>query len=127
MTEIKQWLASFDEEWLTLVSEQWIWILQVFAIILATVFANFFAKRFVRKLLHRLHKTETNWDNILLQAISRPLTWIIWLTGLALASHVIYRETGSPIFVATDLVRDIGVFVCLTWFVLAFVSGAVIS
>jgi MscS family membrane protein len=124
MLEIKQWLASFDEKWLTLVSEQWIWIFQVFAIVLATVFANFFARHFIRKLLRRLHKTETNWDNILLQAISRPLTWIVWLTGLSLASHVIYRETGSPIFVATDLVRDIGIFVCLTWFVLAFTNGA---
>ena len=116
MLELKQWFMSINPEWL--------WVIEVFMIVLATVFANFFAKRFIKKALHGLNRTSTNWDNILLEAMSRPLTWIVWLVGLAFASHLIYKETESPIFVATNLVRDIGIFVCITWFVLAFIRGA---
>jgi MscS family membrane protein len=93
-------------------------------IVLVTVFANFFAKRLIKQALHRLNQTRTNWDNILLEAMSRPLTWIVWLVGLSFASHLIYEETESPIFVATNLVRDVGIVVCITWFVLAFIRGA---
>jgi len=116
MLELKQWFMSINQEWL--------WVIEVFMIVLVTVFANFFAKRLIRKALYGLHRTSTNWDNILLEAMSRPLTWVVWLVGLSFASHLIYEETESPIFVATNLVRDIGIFVCVTWFVLAFIRGA---
>jgi MscS family membrane protein len=116
MLELKQWFMSINQEWL--------WVIEVFMIVLATVFANFFAKRLIKKALHGLDRTSTNWDNILLEAMSRPLTWVVWLVGLAFASHLIYEETESQIFVATNLVRDIGIFVCITWFVLAFIRGA---
>ena len=115
MLELKQWFMSINQEWS--------WVLEVFMIVLATVFTNFFAKRLIKKALHKLHQTRTNWDNILLEAMSRPLTWIVWLVGLAFASHLIYEETESPVFVATNLVRDVGIFVCITWFVLAFIRG----
>jgi len=115
MLELKQWFMSINQEWS--------WGLEVFMIVLATVFTNFFAKWLIKKALHKLHQTRTNWDNILLEAMSHPLTWIVWLVGLAFASHLIYEETESPIFVATNLVRDIGIFVCFTWFVLAFIRG----
>jgi len=116
MLELKQWFMSINQEWL--------WVIEVFIIVLVTVFANFFAKRLIRKALRGLHRTSTNWDNILLEAMSRPLTWVVWLVGLSFASHLIYEETESPIFVATNLLRDIGIFVCVTWFVLAFIRGA---
>jgi MscS family membrane protein len=115
MLELKQWLTSINHEWS--------WVLQVFLIVLATVVANYVARRIITRLLKRLHQTTTHWDNIVLQAMSRPLTWAVWLIGLSFASHFIYAETESPIFVVTDLIRDIGVFVCLTWFVLDFVRG----
>ncbi len=116
MLEIKQWFMSINAEW--------IWILQVFIIVLATVFANFFAKHGISRMIKRLHQTTTRWDDILLESMSRPLTWIVWLTGLSLASHIIYEKTESPVFEATNLVRDVGIFICFTWFVLAFIRGA---
>ncbi len=64
MLELKQWLTSINQEWL--------WTLELFLIVLATVFANFFVKRFLAKALRRLHRTSTQWDNILLEAMSRP-------------------------------------------------------
>lgn len=112
------------EQWLTAIDRDWIWILQVFAVVLVTVLANFFAKRFIAKMLQKLHRTKTRWDDILVEAMSRPLGWILWLIGLGFASDIIYLKTQSAIFTASDIIRDVGILLCITWFVLAFIRGA---
>lgn len=116
MLDIQQWLSGIDHEWL--------WSIQVFIIVLITVFANFFSKRFLVRIALKLNQTKTRWDDIAVKAMSRPLTWIVWLVGLGFASNIIYLETENPIFTATDSIRDIGVLVCITWFILAFIRGA---
>ena len=116
MLDLKLWFSGIDQEWL--------WSIQVFIVVLITVFANFFARRFLVRLMLKLNYTDTRWDDIVVKAMSRPLTWIVWLVGLSFASDIIYVETQSPIFTATDTIRDIGILVCITWFILAFIRGA---
>jgi MscS family membrane protein len=116
MLELEQWLPGINKEWF--------WIFQVFAVVLLTVVANFFMKRFIFKMLLKLHKTKTRWDDIVVEAMLRPTGWILWLVGLSLATDVIYLETQSPIFTASGTIRDVGILVCMAWFVLAFIRGA---
>jgi MscS family membrane protein len=116
MLELQQWFAGIDH--------QWLWTVQVFIVVLITVFANYFARRILAKMILKLNYTDTRWDEIVVKAVSRPLTWIVWLVGLSFASDVIYAETQSPIFVATDAIRNVGVLVCITWSILAFIRGA---
>ena len=115
---------SYLENWLPEINREWIWVIQVFCVVLATVFATFFCKRFLAKMLKKLGQTRTRWDDILLTAMTRPLVWIVWLVGLDIAVDIIYIETGSAIFSYFDSVRDVGVLVCITWFVLAIIRGA---
>lgn len=112
------------EQWLTGIDKGWFWILQVFAVVLVTVVANFFVKRFIAKTLQKLNRTETRWDDIVVEAISKPLGWTLWLIGLAFAADIIYLKTQSPIFTASDTIRDVGILVCIAWFVLGFIRGA---
>jgi MscS family membrane protein len=116
MLELEQLLPGINKEWF--------WIFQVFAVVLLTVVANFFMKRFIFKMLLKLHKTKTRWDDIVVEAMLRPTGWILWLVGLSLATDVIYLETQSPIFTASGTIRDVGILVCMAWFVLAFIRGA---
>lgn len=116
MEGLQQWLSAIDQEWL--------WTIQVFIVVLITVFANFFARRLLDKMVLKLNYTDTRWDDIVVKAMSRPLTWIVWLVGLSFASDIIYLETQSPIFTATDTIRNVGVWVCITWSILAFIRGA---
>jgi len=116
MTELEQWLPEFDREWF--------WVIQVFIVVLATVVANFFMKRFLAKMLLKLNKTKTRWDDITAVAMSRPLSWIMWLIGLGFAADIIHLKTQSPIFTASDTIRDVGILICIAWFVLAFIRGA---
>jgi MscS family membrane protein len=116
MLELQQWLSEIDH--------QWLWVIQVFVVVLLTVIANFFAKRFLVKIISKLDYTDTRWDEIAVKAMSRPLGWIIWLVGLSFAADIIYLETESAIFTAGDTIRNVGVLVCITWSVLAFIRGA---
>jgi MscS family membrane protein len=116
MLDLQQWLSGIDH--------QWLWIIQVFIVVLITVFANFFAKRFLNRILVKLNYTDTRWDDITIKAVSRPMSWIVWLVGLSFASDIIYVETQSPVFSATDTIRNVGVLVCITWSILSFIRGA---
>jgi MscS family membrane protein len=75
-------------------------------------------------MLLKLHRTKTRWDDIIVEAMSRPMGWILWLIGLSLAADVIYLETQSPIFTASGTIRDVGILICIAWFVLALIRGA---
>ncbi len=116
MTNFESWLSGLDREWF--------WVIQIFFIVLATVFASFFAKRGLARMLGKLGRTRTQWDDIVLIAMTRPLTWMVWLVGLDIAVDVIYIETQSPIFTYSDSIRNVGIWFCITWFVLAFIRGA---
>ncbi|MFV2031403.1 MAG: mechanosensitive ion channel family protein [Gammaproteobacteria bacterium] len=116
MFELDKWLPNFSPEWF--------WTIQVFVVVLITVFANFFVKRFITKVLVRLNRTRTHWDDIIVKAMSRPLSWIVWLIGLGLASDIIYLKTKNPIFTASDSIRDVGILISLTWFLLGLIRGA---
>ncbi|MCP4186806.1 MAG: mechanosensitive ion channel family protein, partial [Gammaproteobacteria bacterium] len=112
------------EKWISGISQEWLWIVQVFIVVLIAAFANFLIKRFLVRLLSKLGDTRTNWDEIVLQAMTRPMGWIVWLVGLDFAASIIYTETDTAIFSASEAIRNIGVLVCITWFVLGFIRGA---
>jgi len=116
MPDLQQWFSAIDHKWF--------WTIQVFIVVLITVFANFFTRRFLSKMVHKLNYTDTRWDDIVVNAMLRPLTWVVWLVGLSFASDIIYLETQSPIFTAAETIRNVGVLVCITWFILAFIRGA---
>ena len=116
MFDLENWIPGLDREW--------VWALQVFIVVLITAFANFFVKRFLSSLLLKLSKTRTKWDDILVEALSRPLAWVVWLIGLYFAASIIYDKTDAPVFAISDTIRDVGIWICITWFMLAFVRGA---
>ncbi|MEM7563503.1 MAG: mechanosensitive ion channel family protein [Pseudomonadota bacterium] len=101
-----------------------IWVMQIFLVILVTAFISFFAKRFLARLLIKAGNSPTRWDDIVISALSRPLTWMVWLVGISFAVDVVYIETQSSIFTYSDTARNIGVWFCITWFVLGFIRGA---
>ena len=89
----------FDlENWIPGIDREWVWVIQVFIVVLATAFANFFVKRFLLRLIKRLRRTSTRWDEILVAAATRPLSWIVWLIGLDIAADMIYQQTENSIF-----------------------------
>lgn len=74
-----------------------------------------------RVTLSRLHtkaenKTKNLWDDAILRALRRPLSMLIWITGIAFSAKIAQHEAPAVIFEAIDPLRDIGVISALTWF-----------
>jgi len=111
------------EQWIPGFSPEHSWIVQVFIVVLLTALVSFVVKRLLAKLAKRVNQSENRWDDIIFTALSRPVGWIIWLQGLAIAADLILAKTESAIFSYADSVRDIGVLVCITWFVLGIIRG----
>ena len=116
MFDLQNWMPGADPEL--------IWIAQVFFIALATGVVSFVAKRILKKMTAKFDATDNRWDDVVLNALARPITWVIWLEGLNIAADVIYAETQSAIFTYANPVREVGILICLTWFVLGIIRGA---
>jgi len=112
------------EKWIPGLNPEHSWMLQVFVLVLVTALVSFIVKRLLLKLAKKVSMTKNRWDDILFTAMSRPTGWIIWLQGLAITADLILRETESVIFSYADSVRDVGVLLCITWFVLGIIRGA---
>ena len=112
------------DEWIPGLAPEHIWIVQVFMVVLTTAVVNFIVRRLLLKLAKKVQLTENRLDDIVFSAMSRPVGWVIWLQGLAIAADVILVRTESEIFTYADSVRDIGVLMCITWFVLGIIRGS---
>ncbi len=111
-------------EWMPWLDPDLVWVLQVFIIVLATALASFIVKRLLIKMGAKASLSVNRWDDIVLIAMSRPVSWVIWLQGLDIAADFIHSKTQSAIFSYSDSIRDVGVLLCITWFVLGFIRGA---
>ena len=111
------------EKWIPGLGPEHVWMVQVFTVVLLTALVSFVVRRILVKLAHKVDRTSNRWDDIIFTAMSRPAGWIVWLQGLAIAADLILAKTGSAIFGYADSVRDIGVLLCVTGFVLGIIRG----
>lgn len=112
------------QNWIPGIEEGWVWVIQVFMVILVTAFASFFIKRLLTRMLTRLSRTATRWDDIVLKSMKRPITWVVWLQGMDIAVDIVYAQTQNTLFSYSNSIRDVGVLLCITWFLLGLVRGA---
>ena len=101
------------------------WVVQVFIIVFASLLLDWLQKRLLAKVHEKLLITKNYWDDSLVEAAQRPLTVIIWVLGLSFAAEIVQRQqSGAIIFEAVDPIREVGVIVCLAWFLVRFVRLA---
>lgn len=98
-------------------------IAQVFLVVMGTVLASVI----IRFLLSRAEKltrlTSSHWDDALIQAARRPAPIIIWLVGIAFAAGIVAKESSVAIFDLVQPIRNIGVVICLAWFLIRLIRN----
>lgn len=98
------------------------WIVQVFVIVFVSLLLDWVQKRLLKKLHVNLGKTKNYWDDSLIEAAQRPISAMIWILGLTFAAEIVQeQQSGAIIFEAVDPIREVGVIVCLAWFLVRFV------
>ena len=112
--QLKQWLGFVQSN---------DWIIQVFLIIFISLSLSFVARRAINKIEIKLKKTNNPWDDLLTRTLQKPVAWFIWLLGLTFAADVVHEQSGATIFEAVEPIRDIGVILILTLFLLNLIRG----
>ena len=101
----------------------WLLVSQVFLVVFSTLLLDFFQKRVLRRLLQLLRQTPQHWDDILVDALRRPLSLLIWVVGITFAAEIVGQQTDAAIFIAAAPVRSLGVIAALAWFLFRFIEG----
>lgn len=66
----------------------------------------------------KLSKNKTIWDDLLIKTARKPLKTLIWIFGIIFAIKLTNSYANVDISTNADSFRDIGVIICLSWFVL---------
>ncbi|MEJ2643666.1 MAG: mechanosensitive ion channel family protein [Gammaproteobacteria bacterium] len=99
------------------------WIVQVFVVVFCVLLLNFLQRLVTARLYRQLQRTRTPWDDALVDALSKPLTVLIWVVGIAFAAQIAQKETAAAIFAAIPPLRDVGVIATIAWFLLRLVTN----
>jgi MscS family membrane protein len=94
-------------------------------IVLVALVLDFVQRRVARHFKAVVEATENLWDDALFHALVKPLSLIIWLLGITLAMQAIPARAEGHLLAGglVAAVREIGLLVALTWFLLRLVKG----
>ncbi len=106
-------LSSLAEQWLP----------QVFLVLLAAMLANIVSHFLLRHAQKITRRTNSPWDDALVQAASRPIPIVIWVIGIAFAADIVGKENGAAIFDSLPDFRNVGVVVCIAWFLVRLIRN----
>ncbi|HUW76920.1 MAG TPA: mechanosensitive ion channel family protein, partial [Gallionella sp.] len=98
-------------------------LLQVLLVLLATVLANVFGHFLLRYARKVARMTTSHWDDALVNAAKRPVPVVIWLIGITYAADIAGKDTNAAIFDSVPHIRDVGIIVCLAWFLIRLIRN----
>lgn len=96
--------------------------IKILLIALVIYFTSYVVRFILRKLLLRLQKNNSFWDDILVKSLIEPIVTFIVLFGISIIldiSNVLDVEKKVEIL---SMMRSISIVVCITWFALSCVS-----
>lgn len=99
------------------------WLPQVVIVISLVVAVNVGAYYLLRHAERLAARTANVWDDAIIRSTVRPLRVLIWLIGLATALEIIGKEIGAPIFDIAPSLRNVGVVVCMAWFLFILIGN----
>ena len=99
------------------------WVTQVFVVMVLTLSAGYVERVVFRHLKRTAERTGNPWDDALVEAAHRPMTFLIWLVGLLFAADIISVWTDSALFQAVGPLRELSVIALLVWFIVRLIDN----
>ncbi len=99
----------------------WLPLMHVFVVVVATVVVNIVLRAVLAKVARGLAKTRNPWDDAFLEALGRPLAWLVWVVGIGFAAHIVGRASGAAVFEFVTPTLTIAIVVLSTWFVIRLI------
>ncbi len=108
------------EQWIK-ASAEYTWIAQVFIIVLATLLANYFIRKAFDRLAYAAKKTNTQFDDILIDTARKPVRFFVWISGILLAADVVTTVSNAEIFEIIVGSREVVFIVLVAWLAVRFI------
>ena len=105
-------------------TETRIWLTQVFLVVFATVSTNFLLMRVIDIAERLVDKTESLWDDALLEAARIPVRLFIWTIGITFAVDILDNVTETAAFEYLPQIRSVAYIVIFAMFLTRFISFA---
>ncbi len=119
-------IKLLPSEWVTTLHAEPL-VPQVLIVLTATVLGSLIAKYLLRKAEKMALLTYSPWDDALIQSAKKPIPIVIWLVGISFAANLVYKETAVGILEAIPTIRNLGIILCLTWFLIRFIRNVSLS
>ncbi|MDG2502637.1 MAG: mechanosensitive ion channel family protein [Porticoccaceae bacterium] len=117
MNHLKSWLVN-------LTGEHYLWVFELFVIVLIALSLGFVLNRVIDKLERQAAKTQTVWDDALIEACRRPAIWLIWILGINFAAGIAAQKIDSPLQAMIDPINRLALIFLGTIFLTNFIKRA---
>ena len=117
MKNIESWLVNFT-------GEQYLWVLELFVIVVLALTAGYAINRIVDKLEAQASKTQTVWDDALIEACRRPLIWLAWILGVNFAAGIAAQKMNSGLYNLVDPINRLALIFLAVLFLTNFIKRA---
>jgi MscS family membrane protein len=107
-----------------ILGEENIWIINVFLVVFGALMLDFVQRRILNRIVKKLEKTRTLWDDALFESLRQPLSALIWVVGISLAAEIVSQRTVVEIFEYIVPARDVAVIAIIAWFLVRFIKHA---
>ena len=97
------------------------YILQAFLVIFGLLILDFIQRKVLKRLHLKAEKTKNRWDDAIIDSIKKPISMIIWASGIYLAAEITQEATGAVIFNAVGPLRDTVIIGALAWFLVCLI------
>ncbi len=99
-----------------------LWVASLVVIALVTIAANQVAQILLRQAAKASAKSQSVWDDALVQTASRPVLAAMWIVGASVMARVLQRQVEEPFLPEAMDLRDVALIVCAIWFLLRFIG-----
>src|ERR1035437_1811041 len=96
-------------------------ITRLLLVLAATIAAHFIVRRVLKQAEKVASHTSNIWDDSLIEAALKPAPVLVWLSGISFALHLLHRQTGEQLLEYIAPARNIGVVLCIAWFLLKLI------
>lgn len=100
------------------------WLPKVLIAVAITAVLNFVVAWLLTKAARVAARTDNVWDDILIRSARQSLPALVWVVGISIAAGIVRRHADDPLFDLVAPLRDVGVVVCLGWFVFRLIRLA---
>ena len=102
------------------------WGVEIFAVVTITLLVRYTAMYMLKMLAKQLEKTENVWDDALLEAAYKPLSWVVLIFGLLWAIQISEGYLASGLFLANnlELARQLTFIILIMYFLVRFINLA---